>query len=142
MSTVIRHSLCRRVFFSHMVGDFRTEHNCNWLIDIIATRQGGKNIKAGNKKDERFKDMQIWRLRPVNDSDKPVDDDGDPMEAVAVVEACADINRNGKAVGCHDRQFLPFTDWDFQANGEPKFYCGPTQVGDEIGQYIFLPSEY
>lgn len=137
--TITRHSLCRGVCFTSGVGEYRDDHNCHWLIDIVATRQGSKGVRAG---DMRFRSLQIWRLRPIQPSDKPVDFDGGPApDAMAVVEAGADIDNDGEMIDVQDRQFVGFTDWDFE-QGWPKFYVAPTQIGDEKVQLIFLPREY
>jgi hypothetical protein len=141
--TIYRHGLIRSVCFTHGVHGFRDERNCHWLIDILATRQATSGVRKGEASDPRFHDMQIWRLRPINDQDKPVDFDGNPTDdATAVVEAGSDIAENGEMIDCHDRQFIGFTDWDFEKNGEPKFYVSRTMVGDAMVKLILLPSEY
>lgn len=139
--TPIRHALVPGVFFSQLMGDFRTRLECNWLLDVIATRCQIGACKRANKKDERFNDMQMWRLRKLYDGEQAVDDDGNEIEAMAVVEACADFD-NGKAIDCHDKQYIPFTDWDFEKNGEPKFFAGLAEIDGKIGRYIYLPEEY
>ena len=121
--TPYRHPHLRNVFYSPLFRDFCEENNCRWFLEEVASGQLSKEICAERQRNERFNDMQIWRLRSLGDN-------------VAVIEAADDFPTRRLAY----RKKIEHTDWDFKK--ELKVYAGLTQVGDEIGIYIFLPSEY
>lgn len=130
--TIYRHPLARKVmYYSELVNQMADEKQAHWLVDAIASHvKANPEFKLQCRRDERFRDMQIWLL--IKDQHR---------EGQARLIAVADTLPEDIEFAAIQQQ-IEYTDFPFDKSGEFKLYCGLTELENHPAYYLHDPSEY
>jgi hypothetical protein len=110
------------------VKDTAESKQAYWLIDAIASHViANPKFKKRCSEDQRFADMQIWILSKQ--------DDGAKLIGVADT-----VDEELKNPACE--QDITFTDFEFYADQDEKFYCAKNFIEGRECYTIMKPSEY
>ncbi len=124
--TPTQHRLMRSFYFTEGIVWLRKEAGCFWLIDEIASFYFGGGDAIRRIGDD-FASFHVWTLKKF----KAEDSHGAELFAQRDTDEPKQFRRS-----------IPFTDFPFDESGTFKLYCGLTQVGDDLGFLLMLPSEY